>query len=279
MIENVPAQTTVEDILNLFSEHERLMRAEFVETERLMRAEFAETERLRKEAERRREQERAETERLGKEAERRREQERAETERLGKEAERRREQERAETERLREEAERRREQERAEDERQMRALRREVDKTVRAVREQGKQLGNLGNRLGQFVEELVAPAVVRLFRARGIDVREVYRRALARRNGDSMEIDVLVVNDTDVVALEAKSELDADDIEDQVDRLRRFKTMFPRYAGCRVLGAVAAMVVPVQVGRQAYQAGLFVLAPSGETMRILNDKRFKPRAW
>jgi hypothetical protein len=198
---------------------------------------------------------------------------------LFREADRRRNEERAEAERLKKE-------ERAEADRRMQALERqsekterESEKTERCLRDLAKQLGRLGNRLGELVEEMVAPAVVRLFRARGIDVREVYRRALARRDGDSMEIDVLVVNDTDVVALEAKSELSTDDVKEQVERLGRFKKLFPRYADCRLIGAVAAMVVPDQVKRQACQAGLFVLAPSGETMQILNDESFQPRAW
>jgi hypothetical protein len=65
----------------------------------------------------------------------------------------------------------------------------------------------------------------------------------------------------------------------EVQRLGRFKTMFPHYAACRLLGAVAAMVVPGEVARQTYKAGLFVMAPSGETMRIRNDEGFQPLAW
>jgi hypothetical protein len=268
MIDKMPAQTTVEDILNLFREHERLMKAE-----------FAETERLRKEAERLREQERAEAERLRKEAEQ-----------LRKEAERRREQERAEAERLREqeraEAERLRKEERAEAELRMKALERqsekterELEKTERFLRELGKQFGDLGNRLGQFVEEMVAPALVQLLQERGIAVTQVSRRTSSKRKGAAMEVDLLAVNDTDVVAVEVKSRLSDDDVRRQLERLGKFKMAFPQYRGYRVLGAVAAMVVPDEIGRQAQDAGLFVLAPSGEAMRILNDEAFEPKAW
>ena len=36
-------------------------------------------------------------------------------------------------------------------------------------------VGDLGNRLGEFVEEMVRPAAVKLFQERGIDVHQVSR--------------------------------------------------------------------------------------------------------
>ena len=53
----------------------------------------------------------------------------------------------------------------------------------------------------------------------------------------------------------------------------------PRYAAVRAYGAVAAMVLPDEVGRYAYRRGLFVLAQTGDSVTILNDERFQPRAW
>lgn len=61
--------------------------------------------------------------------------------------------------------------------------------------------------------------------------------------------------------------------------MSRFKRMMPRYADVRAMGAVAAMVVPQDVARYAYRQGLFVLAQSGETVAILNDGKFQPKAW
>ncbi len=39
------------------------------------------------------------------------------------------------------------------------------------------------------------------------------------------------------------------------------------------------MVLPDEVGRYAYRRGLFVLAQTGDSVTILNDERFQPRAW
>ena len=47
----------------------------------------------------------------------------------------------------------------------------------------------------------------------------------------------------------------------------------------QLLGAVAGMVVPDQVGRYAYRKGLFVLAQSGHALEIRNDTSFQPKTW
>ncbi|MFZ4677573.1 MAG: hypothetical protein ACOYM4_18095, partial [Nodosilinea sp.] len=51
----------------------------------------------------------------------------------------------------------------------------ETDRLLKRQNQQlNEQLGKLGNRLGEFVEWQVRPAVVRLFQERGIAVHEFY---------------------------------------------------------------------------------------------------------
>ncbi len=163
--------------------------------------------------------------------------------------------------------------------RKMQETDRKMQETDRKLKEVTTAIGRLGNRLGEFVEEMVRPAVVRLFQQRGIAVHQVSRGVYAERDGDAMEIDLLVVNNLDVVLVEVKSELKADDVKDHVSRLERFKKLCPQYAGFRVMGAVAAMVVPEDAARFAYRQGLFVLVQSGDSMTVGNDEDFNPSVW
>ncbi len=156
---------------------------------------------------------------------------------------------------------------------------RQIQETSRKVKEVTQAIGRLGNRLGEFVEEMVRPSVVRLFQERGIAVHEVYRRASAERDGEAMEVDLLVVNDTDAIVIEVKSELSVNDVKEHLARLARFKKLFPNYRGFRVMGAVAAMVTPDDAARFAYRQGLFVLGQSGDTVVIRNDAAFQPASW
>jgi hypothetical protein len=155
--------------------------------------------------------------------------------------------------------------------------------TERLLKEQSQrvdeQLGQLGNRLGEFVEWQVRPAAVKLFQARGVDVHELYPGASAQRPEGSIEIDLLVVNETEAVVIEVKSKLSQADVDEHLERLAKFKQLMPRYRDVRALGAVAGMVVPEEVARYAYRKGLFVLAQSGDSVVILNDDQFRPRAW
>ena len=156
---------------------------------------------------------------------------------------------------------------------------RKFQETSREIKVVNESIGRLGNRLGDFVEEMVRPAAVRLFREQGIDVHEVHRGVEASRDGDDIEIDLLVVNTTDLVAVECKSLLSIDDVNQHLTNLNKLKRMLPTYAEKRVMGGVAAMVLPDNVGRYAYRHGLFVIAQSGDHLLIRNDEKFKPHVW
>ena len=166
-----------------------------------------------------------------------------------------------------------------ETDRRMQETDRRMQETDRKLKEVTTAIGRLGNRLGEFVEEMVRPAVVRLFQERGIAVHQVFRGAYAERDNDAMEIDLLVVNSLDAVLVEVKSELKVDDVKEHVGRLERFKKLFPQYSGFKVMGAVAGMVVSDDAARFAYRQGLFVLAQSGGTVAIRNSAAFQPGVW
>jgi hypothetical protein len=140
-------------------------------------------------------------------------------------------------------------------------------------------VGRLSNRLGQFIEEMVYPAAVRLFQERGIDIHEVYRGVEGKRNGEGIEIDLLVVNDGDVVAIECKSNLSIDDINEHLERLEKLKRVLPAYINKNVMGAVTGMVIPDNVAQYAYKKGLFVIGQTGEQLFIRNDDKFKAKVW
>lgn len=160
----------------------------------------------------------------------------------------------------------------AEADRRLAQLERTVANTSRAVE-------SLTTRWGRFVEELVEPAVVQLFRSRGIDVRETYSRARVKRQGIAMEIDILAVDETAVVLVECKSRLSQDDVDDFLGKLSRFKQAFPHYKNYQAYGALAGIEIDEGVDRYAYKQGLFAIEPSGETVEIVNDRGFQAKFW
>lgn len=138
--------------------------------------------------------------------------------------------------------------------------------------------GLFGNQWGRLIEALVEPGVLRLFQARGIDVHNVYRRALAQVGGNSMEIDLLLENTNEAIVVEIKSQLTVEWVNDFLEELTRFHHFFPKYKGYRLYGAVAGLNVAQDVARYAYRRGLFVLSVTGnEMVQILNDAKFRPQ--
>jgi len=99
-----------------------------------------------------------------------------------------------------------------ESDRSMAELKRTVERTSKAV-------DSLTTPWGRFVEELVEPAVLRLFQEKGIDIKEVYPRARVKRQGIAMEIDILAVDDTELVVVECKSRLSKDDVDEFIENL------------------------------------------------------------
>ncbi len=160
----------------------------------------------------------------------------------------------------------------AEADRRLAKLEKTVANTSRAV-------DSLTTRWGRFVEELVEPALISLFRGKGIDVKETYSRARVKRQGIAMEIDILAVDETEVVLVECKSRLSKDDVNEFLEKLSRFKEAFPHYKNYQAYGAVAGIEIDEGVDRYAYKQGLFVIKPSGETVEIINDSGFEPKLW
>ena len=160
-----------------------------------------------------------------------------------------------------------------------RFLREESLATDRKIKEVSASIGKLGNRLGDFIEDAVRPAAVRLFQGRGIVVHEVQQNVSVQRGEEGLEIDLMVVNDSEAVAVECKSNLKIDDVNEHLERLAKLKRLLPRYANFKVMGAVAAMVIPDNVARYAASKGLFVIGQSGEDMAIRNEEDFTPAVW
>lgn len=157
---------------------------------------------------------------------------------------------------------------------------RSLAKLEKTVERTSKAVDSLTTRWGRFVEELVRPAVVRMFRDRGILITRTMERVRSPLSfGNPMEIDILGVNGMKVVAVECKSRLSKDDVDEMGDRLTKFKQAFPEYAQYILYGAVAGIEINEGVDIYAYRKGLFVIRTNGESVEIANDDKFQPLAW
>ncbi len=156
---------------------------------------------------------------------------------------------------------------------------RRLERLEKIAANTSREVAGLTTRWGQFVENLVEPAVVRLFQERGIEVQETARRMKSKRPGAQMEVDIFAVNGEVAVAIEVKSRLSQRDVDEFIAKLGRFKLAFPHYGTYYIYGAVAGIEIDAGIDRYAYQQGLFVIQQTGDTVTLANDSAFRPVAW
>jgi hypothetical protein len=155
----------------------------------------------------------------------------------------------------------------------------EITRLAAQVAQTNKQVGGLTSRWGEFVENLIKPAAARLFQEKGIEVHLTALRVTGQDDQGSIEIDILVENTTEVVAIEVKSHLEVRDVKRFLQTLERFKKAFPKHKNDKLYGAVAGIKIDERVNEYAIQEGLFLIQPAGDSVIIANSHDFKPRVW
>ncbi len=164
-----------------------------------------------------------------------------------------------------------------------RVLTEKFSETDRVLSENFKKteqlVGRLSNRWGEFVEGMVAPAIINMFQDRNIKIDRVFNRVKARKNSDTMEIDIIGANSDYVTVTEVKSKLISGDVKKFVEKLDKFKNFFPEYKDKNIVGAVAGINMDTSVVNFAVKKGLFVIAQKGEIVEIVNSPDFEPDIW
>jgi hypothetical protein len=160
---------------------------------------------------------------------------------------------------------------------EMERLLRETQKKIDKVAE---QLGGVTESLGRFSEEGVLAAVKRLFDKRGIPLDHFYRNLTGPLNGETMETDIIGVGSKHAMLVEVKLRLRQADVKKFLEKkLPRFFEFFPNLRRPALYGGVAGMSIDQDAERYAYKQGVFVIGQTGDNLRIVNDKKFKPRSF
>lgn len=160
-------------------------------------------------------------------------------------------------------------------------LRKEVAETTRAVRQLSKQMGELGNKFGSFAEGMALPSMQKLLYEQ-FEMNVVLPRAQARRNGQTLEIDVLAYDNgerNEAYIVEVKSHLKEEGIQQILKTIADFPKFFPTLAGRTVYGIVAAVDIPENMKNAVLKQGLYLARISGETFKLQVPRNFQPKAF
>jgi hypothetical protein len=161
---------------------------------------------------------------------------------------------------------------------EMRADRDEAREERRAM---NRKWGELANKLGTLVEDLVYPNLARV-------IKETLRREVERSylrpkhrfpDGRVREFDAIAVT-ADLVCLNStKSTLRSADVDRFPEEIAAFREFFPEYRHLPLIGILASLTVDESVLAYAERQGFLVLAAGDELMEVKNRPGFEPKRW
>lgn len=145
-----------------------------------------------------------------------------------------------------------------------------INKTSKQIEETNKRYGGFTNEFGKMIEDLCRPAALKIFKAEGIDIDHVYEGSRRERVGEEeMEVDALLCNRTEAVAVEVKTTCFKKDVDYFLKKMKNFKIVFHEFEGKKVYAAIAAMRFANGSDKYAQRKGLYVLSPLSDGMFTL----------
>lgn len=146
------------------------------------------------------------------------------------------------------------------------------DETERDRKRMNKQWGDLANRLGTLVEDIVAPSLPRVAaKLFGCEIPDFFAVRIARRrNGETREYDAILACGDVVLVNETKSRLQASHIDPLLLKLAELPRFCPEYEGKRVVGVLASLYPDDSVVRRATAAGVLVMGMGDDAMQVMN---------
>ena len=142
-----------------------------------------------------------------------------------------------------------------------------INKTSKQIEETNKRYGGFTNEFGKMIEDLCKPAALKIFKAEGIDIDHVHEGSRRERVGEEeMEVDALLCNRTEAVAVEVKTTCFKKDVDYFLKKMKNFKIVFHEFEGKKVYAAIAAMRFAHGSDKYAQRKGFYVLSPLSDGM-------------
>jgi hypothetical protein len=136
-----------------------------------------------------------------------------------------------------------------------------------AIRETQENIGGLGNTLGSIVERLLIPGLPKKFRKFGYNFNRL--ASYSYTDGVYAQIDGMLENGEQAIAVEVKTKLRQTDVDDHLVRMEKIQKHADEHGDKRkFMGAMAAFITDESTKNYALKKGLFVMEPSGDDVKV-----------
>ena len=165
-------------------------------------------------------------------------------------------------------------------EREMQAFKEEMrafkDRTEQMLKEQNRRWGELANRMGTIVEDIVAPNIPRIakeyFGCEDIDFFAVRIEKRDKKRNITREFDVIAICNGKVILNETKSTPRQSYVDEFVDFIKagEFFEYFPEYKGMDLIPIFSSLYLSEAIVRRLTRSKIYAMAMKDDTMDILN---------
>lgn len=149
------------------------------------------------------------------------------------------------------------------------------DEMKRSQKDMNKKWGELANKMGTIIEDIVAPNIPRIA-TDYFEIKDIQRIMvnIKMKYPQSREFDVIVVSENKVILNETKSTPRISYIEDFIDFLKtdQFFTYFPEFKGRKIIPVFSSLHLDESVVAFLSKNKIFALAMKDDTMDILNPE-------
>ena len=149
------------------------------------------------------------------------------------------------------------------------------DEMRQARKDTDKKWGDLANKMGTIVEDILAPNVKRLstehFHFNGVDMRLRWNRQKPNKKGWE-EFDLVAIGPDAVIAAEAKSSMNLETAEKVAAKMAGFAAFAPDLAHLRLIRLVGCWAIPPQVVDRLTELGIYAMQMGEETMQLSNSE-------
>jgi len=164
----------------------------------------------------------------------------------------------------------------------------ELDSLAKQVKETNKQMGELSNRLGTLVEDIVSPDMLRVLRQVAhipeeiegiinVRQREFYNGKDLNGHPSVMEFDAIARCGDYALVNETKTTLRPEQVKEFLAKLAMARDYFPQLVGKQIIGAIASLRIEPSLIKHASNQGLLVLALGEGMLQLKNEADFQPK--
>jgi hypothetical protein len=145
------------------------------------------------------------------------------------------------------------------------------------TRDLRKQMGELGNRLGTIVEDMIVPSIRRIAREElncGEEKLFLPRATATRADGGRREFDALYVGEKAILLNESKATVRPEYAKEFVEFLhsKEFFQYFPEYLGKTVVPVFSSVNIPDDTLAYLTKNKIYAVGMGDEEMAVLNKK-------